>query len=107
MREMGITGVRFNTVIKRDNLDQLLPIVKRARELGAGVNFSCYTDAKNGSAEGVIGREQQQQLEETIREILAFKRKTRGVITNSDYYLEQIPRYVRGEIAEPCQSGTT
>jgi hypothetical protein len=27
------------------------------------------------------------------------------VITNSDYYLEQIPRYVRGEMTEPCRSG--
>jgi MoaA/NifB/PqqE/SkfB family radical SAM enzyme len=105
MREMGITGIRFNTVIKRDNLDQLVPIVARARELGCGVNFSCYTDAKNGNTEGVIEREQTRQLEETIQELLAFKNKTRGVITNSDHYLEQIPRYVRGEIKEPCRSG--
>jgi hypothetical protein len=27
------------------------------------------------------------------------------VITNSDYYLEQIPRYLRGEMREPCRSG--
>ncbi|HXN76000.1 MAG TPA: radical SAM protein, partial [Gemmatimonadaceae bacterium] len=105
MREIGITGIRFNTVIKRDNLDQLLPIVRRARELGCGVNFSCYTDAKNGNAEGLIERNQTRQLEEVIRELLAFKKKTRGVITNSDYYLEQIPRYVRGEITEACRSG--
>ena len=105
MREMGITGIRFNTVIKRDNLDQLLPIVSRARELGCGVNFSCYSTTKNGSTEGVIGMERTQQLETTIGELLAFKSRTRGVITNSDYYLEQIPRYVRGEITEPCQSG--
>jgi MoaA/NifB/PqqE/SkfB family radical SAM enzyme len=105
MREIGITGIRFNTVIKRDNLDQLMPIVRRARELGCGVNFSCYTDAKNGSKDGLIESEQTRDLEDAIREILAFKKKTRGVITNSDYYLEQIPRYVRGEITEPCRSG--
>jgi hypothetical protein len=58
MKELGITGIRFNTVIKNDNLDQLMPIVERARELGCGVN-----------------------------------------------YLEQIPRYVRGEVTEPCRSG--
>jgi len=40
-----------------------------------------------------------------VSELLAFKKRTRGVITNSDYYLEQIPRYVRGEITEPCRSG--
>src|SRR5438270_10638978 len=105
MREIGITGIRFNTVIKRDNLDQLLPIVRRARELGCGVNFSCYTDAKHGNTDGLIERRQTQQLEQVVSELLAFKRRTRGVITNSDYYLEQIPRYVRGEITEPCRSG--
>ena len=105
MREIGITGIRFNTVIKRDNLDQLMPIVRRARELGCGVNFSCYTDAKNGNTDGLIEREQTRDLEDAVREILAFKKKTRGIITNSDHYLEQIPRYVRGEITEPCRSG--
>jgi len=102
---IGISGIRFNTVIKRDNLDQLMPIVHRAREMGCGVNFSCYTDAKNGNRDGLIEDQQIAHLDETMRELLAFKRKTRGVITNSDYYLEQIPRYVRGEITEPCRSG--
>lgn len=105
MREIGITGIRFNTVIKRDNLDQLMPIVIRARELGCGVNFSFYTDNKNGNTEGLIERDQTRQLEETVRELLAYKKKNRGVITNSDHYLEQIPRYIRGEITEPCRSG--
>jgi MoaA/NifB/PqqE/SkfB family radical SAM enzyme len=105
MREVGISGIRFNTVIKHDNLDQLLPIVARAEELGCGVNFSCYTDAKNGNAEGTIDREQVGQLDDVIRQLLEFKKKRRGVITNSDYYLREIPRYVRGEITEPCRSG--
>ena len=39
------------------------------------------------------------------QELRAFKKQNRGVITNSDYYLEQIPRYVRGEVTEPCRSG--
>src|SRR5919202_7091791 len=34
MREAGIDNIRFNTVIRNDNLDQVLPIVRRARELG-------------------------------------------------------------------------
>ena len=45
------------------------------------------------------------QVDDVVRELLAFKRRRRGVITNSDYYLEQIPRYLRGEMREPCQSG--
>jgi len=105
MRGRGIDAIRFNTVIKRSNLDELVPIVQRAAELGAGVNFSCYTDNKNGNAEGLIPASEVRKLEEVVAKLLAFKRKRRGIITNSDYYLEQIPRYVRGETSEPCRSG--
>jgi MoaA/NifB/PqqE/SkfB family radical SAM enzyme len=105
MRERGIDNVRFNTVIKNDNLDQILPIVARAQALGAGVNFSVYTDAKNGNREHLIGGPEMEQVRDVVRQLLEFKRRRRGVITNSDYYLEQIPRYLAGEMTEPCQSG--
>lgn len=105
MRAAGIDGIRFNTVIKRDNLDQIMPIIHKAMELGCGVNFSTYTDAKNGNREHLLGEDSHRQLDALIAEVLAFKRSKRGVITNSDYYLEQLPRYVRGEMREPCQSG--
>jgi MoaA/NifB/PqqE/SkfB family radical SAM enzyme len=105
MRARGIDSIRFNTVIKDDNLDQLLPIVKRAASLGCGVNFSVYTDAKNGNRAHLLGEKHGSDLQQVIAALLAFKRERRGVITNSDYYLEQIPRYVRGEMREPCRSG--
>jgi MoaA/NifB/PqqE/SkfB family radical SAM enzyme len=105
MRAAGIDNVRFNTVIKNDNLDQLLPIVETARAAGAGVNFSVYTDAKNGNRDWLVGAGQRSEVDEAVRRLLEFKRRHRGVITNSDYYLEQIPRYLRGEMREPCRSG--
>ncbi len=105
MRSAGIGGVRFNTVIKNDNLDQLMPIVERAAAIGGGVNFSLYTDFKNGNRDFVLQDTQQRELERTIKQLLAYKKQRRGIITNSDYYLEQIPRYVRGDMTEPCQSG--
>jgi MoaA/NifB/PqqE/SkfB family radical SAM enzyme len=104
MRAAGIDGIRFNTVIKRDNLDQIMPIVERATELGCGVNLSVYTDAKNGNREPLVDPATP-DLDVLVRELLAFKRRRRGVITNSDFYLEQLPRYVRGEMTEPCRSG--
>jgi MoaA/NifB/PqqE/SkfB family radical SAM enzyme len=105
MRELGVNAIRFNTVIRDSNLDQLMAIVLRAREIGVAVNFSSYTDSKNGNRDDLIEQDRVHDLEEAIAELLAFKKKNRGVITNSDYYLEQIPRYVRGEITEPCRSG--
>jgi len=105
MRALGIDNVRFNTVIKNDNLDQILPIVRHATELGCGVNLSVYTDAKNGNRAHLIDARQLADIDALVAELLAFKQRRRGVITNSDYYLEQIPRYVRGEMKEPCRSG--
>jgi MoaA/NifB/PqqE/SkfB family radical SAM enzyme len=105
MRTDGIDNIRFNTVIKDDNLDEIVGIVRRAEELGCGVNFSVYTDSKNGNRTHLVRREQLERVEGVVRELLAFKRRRRGVITNSDYYLEQIPRYLRGEMTEPCRSG--
>jgi MoaA/NifB/PqqE/SkfB family radical SAM enzyme len=105
MRGDGVDSIRFNTVIKRDNLAEILPLVRRAAELGVGVNLSLYTEAKNGNAAHTLGADHLPELDRLIAELLAFKRKRRGVITNSDYYLAQIPRYVRGEMHEPCKSG--
>ncbi len=107
MKAAGIGSVRFNTVIKNDNLDQIMPIVERAAALGGGVNFSLYTDFKNGNGNYLLGDAQQRDLEKVVQQLLAYKQRKRGVITNSDYYLEQIPRYVRGEMTEPCRSGST
>ena len=105
MRADGIDGIRFNTVVKRDNLDQIMPIIERAMELGCGVNLSVYTDAKNGNQDFVLDEPSWRNVNALTAQLLAFKRNRRGVITNSDYYLEQLPRYVRGELTEPCQSG--
>lgn len=105
LRELGIDNVRFNTVIRNDNLDQIQSIVQRAAELGIGVNLSVYTDAKNGNRSYLIGDDRLAELDSLVADLLAFKRRNRGVITNSDYYLEQLPRYVRGEMREPCRSG--
>jgi MoaA/NifB/PqqE/SkfB family radical SAM enzyme len=105
MRTIGIDSVRFNTVIKESNLDQILPIAERALELGCGVNFSSYSDSKNGNIDGIISGDNFDELAAVTVQLLEFKKRHRGVISNSDYYLENIPRYVRGEMKEPCRSG--
>ena len=105
MRADGIDNIRFNTVIKNDNLGQLMPLVERAAALGCGVNFSLYTDNKNGNRDHLVDGPRYAELDATIAELLAFKRRRRGVITSSDHYLRSIPKYVRGEMREPCESG--
>ena len=106
MRTRGM-NVRFNTVIKDDNIEDILPIVRHAQSIGAGVNLSVYTDFKNGSKDHLIRADQFARVEGLVSDLLAFKRRHRGVITNSDWYLQQIPRYLRNEMREPCRSGET
>jgi MoaA/NifB/PqqE/SkfB family radical SAM enzyme len=105
LRAAGIDSIRFNTVIKRDNVSEIMPIVQRAKELRCGVNLSVYTDSKNGNRAHLLPPEEIGAVERLCRELLAFKDSNRGVITNSDYYVAQIPRYLRGEMTEPCRSG--
>lgn len=105
MREMGIDNIRFNTVIKNDNVDHVMTIVRHAAEMGVGVNFSIYTAAKNGNGEHLLNQSHFAAVDDLVAELLAFKKRNRKVITNSDYYLEQIPRYIRGEMTEACRSG--
>ena len=50
LRALGIDNVRFNTVIKDENLEHLMEIVRAASALGIGVGFSTYTAMKNGNA---------------------------------------------------------
>ena len=102
----GMT-VRFNTVLRNDNIEDVRSIVGHAASIGAGVNLSVYTDFKNGNEAHLIGREQQRAVEQLVRDLLEFKRRRRGVISSSDWYIANIPRYLRGEMREPCRSGET
>ncbi|MEJ7810845.1 MAG: radical SAM protein [Gemmatimonadaceae bacterium] len=105
LRELGVDNIRFNTVIKDGNLDQILPIARRAKELGIGVGFSTYTDLKNGNRDYLLPADRVGELDGVIAELLEFKRRHRGVITSSDHYLRQVPKYFRGELTGACLSG--
>lgn len=102
----GMT-VRFNTVIKDDNIEDVMPVVRHASSVGAGVNLSVYTDFKNGNGGHLIRADQLARVESLTAELLSFKRRHRGVLSNSDWYIAQIPRYLRGEMREPCRAGET
>jgi MoaA/NifB/PqqE/SkfB family radical SAM enzyme len=81
--------------------------VRHAHAVKAGVNLSVYTDMKNGSRDHLIRTDQLARVERLVDELLAFKRRHRGVITNSDWYLRQLPRFLRDAMPEPCRSGET
>jgi MoaA/NifB/PqqE/SkfB family radical SAM enzyme len=105
LRANGIDNVRFNTVIKDENLEHVMDIVETAHALGIGVGFSAYTGMKNGNASHYPRDDRLDVVDAVVRALLAFKQRHRGVITSSDWYLRQIPRFFRGELTDPCASG--
>jgi MoaA/NifB/PqqE/SkfB family radical SAM enzyme len=94
----------LNTVIMNDNLEELLTIAEKAKEWKFKVSFSTYNPFKNNNRAHVIPEERLRRLEQVIGELLAWKR-LHGNITNSDFYLENIPRYFSKGAIAGCLAG--
>jgi MoaA/NifB/PqqE/SkfB family radical SAM enzyme len=86
--------VLANTVVMRENLDQIMPIARQMEAWGAGVSYSCYTHFKNGNREHYFPPEELPQLEAVVAEMIAHKKRV-GNIHNSNFYLERIVPYFR------------
>jgi MoaA/NifB/PqqE/SkfB family radical SAM enzyme len=94
-----------NTVIMRDNLDQILPIARRTWEWGAKVNYSAYTAFKNGNREHHLVDSDLERLRGIMAELVRHRR-SRGNITNSRFYLERIVPYFERPGGIPgCKAG--
>ncbi|MBI2059977.1 MAG: radical SAM protein [Nitrospirae bacterium] len=101
---MGYERVAFNTIIMEDNLDDLLPIVRFAKEREMYVNFSTYSSAKNGQTRHFISEASREKLLGTIRQLLLAKREMRNILS-SDYYLSRIPDFFFGGGIDGCKAG--
>src|SRR5688500_2728596 len=83
---------------------RILDTVPRIRAAGID-NVRRNTDMKNGNVEHYPRPERLAVVDALVRELLRFKRRHRGVITSSDWYLRQIPQYFRGALRDPCAAG--
>lgn len=97
--------IGFNTVIMESNLDQLLPIVRKTKEWGTTISFSCYCGLKVNDNSEMLRKHRAEQMAQIIAELKDLKRQKGYKIKNSDYYLDHIPQYFRdGEIPD-CKAG--
>lgn len=99
-----IDNLCLNTVIMKENLDDLLDIAATAKEWGFKVSFSTYNRYKSNNPEHSIGDDRLRDLERAIDGLIAWKRKYRN-INNSDFYLQNIPRYFRDGGIGGCLAG--
>lgn len=100
----GIDNLAFNTVIMRENLDDLPKIVRFAHEHGWKVSFSTYNPYKNKNFSHRLDKDQIRKIEDTVEKLVELKKTYRN-ITSSDFYLRMIPRYVQDGGIRGCLAG--
>jgi MoaA/NifB/PqqE/SkfB family radical SAM enzyme len=94
-----------NTVIMRDNLDQIVPIACQTQDWGAKVSYSCYTAFKNGNREHYLSAEELARLRGIVAQLVQHKKRV-GNITNSRFYLERIvPYFTDPDGIQGCKAG--
>jgi MoaA/NifB/PqqE/SkfB family radical SAM enzyme len=93
-----------NTVIMRENLDQIVPMARTTLGWGAKVSFSCYTDFKNGNRAHYFSNGQIEELRSVVDGLIRHKSE-HGNITNSRYYLERVVPYFTNGGVSGCKAG--
>ncbi len=97
--------VVLNTVIMRDNLDQIVPIARAALAWGVLVSYSCYSPFKNGNRGHAVAPEEKAALQQVVSELRDHQRR-HGNLTNSRFYLERIVPYFENDTRLPgCRAG--
>jgi MoaA/NifB/PqqE/SkfB family radical SAM enzyme len=100
----GVRNVAVNTVIKGDNLDQIIPIVRWAAAHGVKVSISTYTPVKSGNTHYNVAADQMALLDELVEQLIHLRKHT-DTITSSTYYLERIPEFARTGHLGGCRAG--
>lgn len=99
-------NVCLNTIIMESNLDEIIPIAKKAKEWGVNVSFSSFCTLKANEEAEMVREEKLRQLGEVVEEIKSLKRKNKN-IKSSYYYLDRVIPYFRQGGVEGCKAGHT
>lgn len=94
----------LNTIIMESNLDQILPIARRAKEWGVSVSYSAFCILKKDDDEQMIRQQKLGELNRVVKDLIGLKRKL-GNIRNSDYYIKKVPEYFRNGYVPGCNAG--
>ncbi|KPK96296.1 hypothetical protein AMJ80_00875 [bacterium SM23_31] len=97
-------NIVLNTIIMKDNLDQIVDIAIQAYKWDVMVSYSTYTALKTGNKAHIVTPETLKRLRAVIAEILKLKSDL-GNIMNSDYYLKKIPIFLEAGSIGGCQAG--
>jgi len=96
--------VNLNTMVMRDNLEELTAIAGLAREWGCKVGYTLYSEYCNGNTGHQIGAAELPRFAEVIEELIKLKQQHRH-ITNNNFYLRSCVSFLGGERIPDCPAG--
>lgn len=95
----------LNTIIMEDNLEEVVNIAKKAREWGLNISFSSYSVMKTNNEDHFIKPEALERVKSLVSELVYLRRKWKGTILSTEYYLNEIPRYFEKGGVPDCLAG--
>jgi MoaA/NifB/PqqE/SkfB family radical SAM enzyme len=101
---LGFDVVNLNWIIMEQNFDQTTAVAELARQWGARVSYTSYSDLKNMNDGHFLSEKNLATLPKVIDEILAFKRRYKS-IRSSDYFLSLVPSFYRNQAIPGCPAG--
>ncbi len=97
-------SVIINTIIMDDNLHQIVDLVHQAREWNIGVSFSSYSVMKTNNEAHNINNNLE-KVKDLVGELVELRRKLKGTILTTEYYLKEIPGYFERGGVPNCTAG--
>ncbi len=98
-------SIVLNTIIMEDNLDQILDIARYAKEWGVGISFSSYSVMKTNNTAHFVKQEQLEKIRKLVDQLVELRKKWKGVILSTEYYLKEIPGYFEKGGVPDCFAG--
>lgn len=95
----------LNTIIMLDNLDQIIDIAHQAKDWGVSISFSSYSVMKTNKTSHFVKKQQIERVREIVEELIRLRRKWKGVIVSTEYYLREVPSYFEKGGVPDCFAG--
>ena len=95
----------LNTIIMEDNLDQIEEIANYAKEWGVNISFSSYSVMKTNNESHFIRKEEIERVRNLVNRLIELRRKWKGTILSTEYYLSEIPSYFERGGVPDCLAG--
>ncbi len=95
----------LNTIIMEDNLDEVIDIAKKAKEWGISISFSSYSVMKTNNEDHFVKKEALSRVNDLVEELISLRKKWKGTILSTEYYLREIPGYFERGTVPDCLAG--